>query len=220
MESEDFIDANDPEAGTDRFSLENSKLLAIEVDEPVFAKVGAMVAYTGAVSFTGKSSAEGGITGFLKDAATSEGTDVMQAEGSGTLYVADGAKEIQVLDLDEGETISVNGDDVLAFEDRVDYEISTIDSLAGSSTGGLTNVFLEGPGQIAITTHGDPIVLEPPVTTDPAATVAWSGTAAPTSSVNRSLSDMVGQSSGETYQLAFEGTEGFVVVQPFEERQP
>jgi uncharacterized protein (AIM24 family) len=31
---------------------------------------------------------------------------------------------------------------------------------------------------------------------------------------------MVGQSSGETYQLAFEGTEGFVVVQPFEERQP
>jgi uncharacterized protein (AIM24 family) len=165
MESEDFIDANDPEAGTDRFSLENSKLLAIEVDEPVFAKVGAMVAYTGSLSFTGKSSAEGGITGFLKDAATSEGTDVMQAEGSGTLYVADGAKEIQVLDLDEGETISVNGEDVLAFEDRVDYEISTIDSLAGSSTGGLTNVFLEGPGQIAITTHGDPIVLEPPVTT-------------------------------------------------------
>ncbi|WP_324758810.1 AIM24 family protein [Haloarcula montana] len=220
MESEDFIDANDPAAGTDRFSLENSKLLAIEVDEPVFAKVGAMVAYTGELSFTGKSSAEGGITGFLKDAATSEGTDVMQAEGSGTLYVADGAKEIQVLDLDEGETISVNGDDVLAFEDRVDYEISTIDSLAGSSTGGLTNVFLEGPGQIAITTHGDPIVLEPPVTTDPAATVAWSGTAAPSSSVNRSLSDMVGQSSGETYQLAFEGTDGFVVVQPFEERQP
>jgi uncharacterized protein (AIM24 family) len=35
--------------------------------------------------------------------------------------------------------------------------------------------------------------------------------------VNRSLSDLVGQSSDETYQLEFSGGEGFVVVQPFEE---
>ncbi len=31
---------------------------------------------------------------------------------------------------------------------------------------------------------------------------------------------MIGQSSDETYQLEFTGSEGFVVVQPFEERTP
>jgi uncharacterized protein (AIM24 family) len=143
----------------------------------------------------------------------------MTVEGEGHLYLAEDAKDVQVLELDEGESISVNGEDVLAFAETVAYEISTIDSLSGASAGGLTNVFLEGPGHVAITTHGTPLVLTPPVTTDPDATVAWSGTS-PESNVDTGLSEMVGQSSGEAYQLAFGGTEGFVVVQPYEERGP
>jgi len=176
-----------------------------------------MVAYTGDLTFRGKSSAEGGLTGFLKEKATSEGTQVMSVEGQGHLYLADDAKDVQVLELDEDESISVDGEDVLAFDDPVSYEISTIDSLAGSSAGGLTNVFLEGPGHVAITTHGEPLVLRPPVRTDPDATVPWSGVS-PGSRVDTGLSGMVGSSSGEAYQLEFEGEEGFVLVQPFEER--
>lgn len=198
------------------FRLPNDKLLDVAVDGRVTAKAGSMVAYSGEITFSGKRSAEGGITGFLKDAATSEGTAVMEAEGSGRLYLADGGKKVQVLDLDAGESLSVNGDDVLAFDEGVSYEIGTIDSLAGSSTAGLTNVFLEGPGAVAITTHGDPLALSPPVRTDPAATVAWSGVS-PSLDVNRSLSDLVGASSEETYQLEFAGSEGVVIVQPFEE---
>jgi uncharacterized protein (AIM24 family) len=60
------------------------------------------------------------------------------------------------------------------------------------------------------------VTVEPPVSTDPAATVAWSGTSS-TVEVNRSLSDMVGQESGERYQMEFAGPDGFVVVQPYEE---
>ncbi|MBX0322714.1 AIM24 family protein [Halomicroarcula sp. F13] len=220
MDVDKFISANRPDEGGDTFQLENDKLLDVAVDGTVLTKAGAMVAYDGDLTFTGKSNAEGGLTGFVKSKATSEGTPVMEVEGTGHLYVADQAKEIQIMDLNEGESISVNGNDVLAFESSVDYSISTIGSLAGSSTGGLTNVFLEGPGSVAITTHGDPLVLTPPVKTDPAATVAWSADNSPSSSVNRSLSDMVGQSSGEQYQLEFTNPDGFVVVQPFEEVGP
>lgn len=198
------------------FELENSYTLDVTVDGDVMAKAGSMVAFTGDLSFTGKSSAEGGITGFIKEAATSEGTPVMTIEGRGHAYLADSEKKVQLLELDAGDSITVNGEDVLAFESDVSYEISSMDSLAGAFAGGFTNVYLEGPGHVAITTHAEPIVLEPPVSTDPSATVAWSGTS-PDVEVNRNLSDMVGQESGERFQMNFDGESGFVVVQPYEE---
>ncbi|MHC3381995.1 AIM24 family protein [Haloarcula sp. H-GB5] len=217
MELNDFVSQNAPDESQGRFELESSKLLDIDVDGTVLTKAGAMVAYEGDLTFTGKSSAEGGLTGFIKDQVSSEGTPVMEVEGDGHVYVADQGKKVQILSLGESESLSVNGNDVLAFEDSVDYEIGTIGSLGGASAAGLTNVFLSGPGLIAVTTHGDPLVLEPPVKTDPDATVAWSNDLSPSIDTDRSLSDSIGQSSGETYQMSFEGESGFVVVQPFEE---
>jgi len=220
MELEEFVSQNAPGETGARFELENSKLLDIDVDEPVMTKAGAMVAFEGDLSFEGKSSAEGGVMGFLKEQASGEGTPVMEVSGRGSVYVADQGKRVQILDLDAGEGISVNGNDVLAFEGSVDYKIGTIGSLGGASAAGLTNVYLTGPGMVAVTTHGDPLVLEPPVRTDPDATVAWSENLSPSIETNRSLSDMVGQSSDERYQMAFDGEEGFVVVQPYEELGP
>lgn len=217
MDVDDFVRSNAPDESREQFELENSKLLDIDVDGTVMAKVGTMIAFTGDLSFTGKTSAEGGITGFIKEKASSEGTPVMEIEGQGHVYVADDEKRIQILDLDEGESISVNGNDVLAFDSGVEYSLGTIGSIGAATAGGLTNVFLTGPGQVAITTHGDPLVLSPPVKTDPEATVAWSGDLSPSISSDRSLGDAIGRSSGETYQMSFEGGEGFVVVQPFEE---
>jgi uncharacterized protein (AIM24 family) len=198
------------------YELENSYTLDVAVDGTVLAKAGSMVAYTGDLSFTGKSSAEGGITGFLKDAATGEGTPVMTVEGTGHVYLAEDEKKVQLIELDAGDSITVNGEDVLAFDSDLSYEITTMDSLAGAFAGGFTNLSLEGPGYVAITTHADPIVLEPPVSTDPSATVAWSG-ASPTVNINKNLSDMVGQESGERFQMQFDDPSGFVVVQPYEE---
>jgi uncharacterized protein (AIM24 family) len=216
MDIEQFTTEHVPDDGDDSFQLENSYTLDVAVDGSVMAKAGTMVAFTGDLSFTGQSSAEGGITGFLKEAATGEGTPVMTVEGQGHVYLADQQKKVQVLSLGEDDAITVNGEDVLAFDSAVSYEIGTIDSLAGSFAGGLTNVYLQGPGRVAITTHGDPLVLTPPVSTDPSATVAWSETS-PNVEVNRSLSDLVGQESGERFQMNFTGSDGFVVVQPYEE---
>jgi len=216
MNLDQLTAANAPSDGAGPFQRENSYTLGVDVDGAVMAKAGSMIAYTGDVSFTGKASAEGGITGLLKEAATGEGTPIMAVEGSGHVYFADDGKKVQVVELDAGESITVNGEDVLAFESSLSYEINTIDSLAGALAGGFSNVYLEGPGHAALTTHGDPIVVEPPVATDPGATVAWGGTS-PEVEVNRSLSDMVGQESGERYQMHFAGSSGFVVVQPREE---
>ncbi|NIB98932.1 AIM24 family protein [Halobacterium sp. R2-5] len=200
---------------SDGFQKENNRLLGIPVDGTVMVRAGSMIAYTGELTFTGKSTAEGGLTGFVKEAVTSEGTPVMAAEGTGYLYVADRSKKVQVLELDDGESISVNGSDVLAFDSNVDYEISTIGSLSGAAAGGLTNVYLTGPGEVAVTTHGDPLVVSPPVTTDPDATVAWSDGLSPSFSVNKAFE--IGQTSGESVQMEFTADEGFVVLQPHEE---
>jgi uncharacterized protein (AIM24 family) len=217
MELNDFVSQNEPDETGERFELENSKLLDIDVDGTIIAKVGSMIAYDGELSFTGKSSAEGGLKGMIKSKVSSEGTPVMEVEGRGHVYLADQEKKIQILELGAGESISVNGNDVLAFEDRVDYEIGTIGSIGGASAGGLLNVYLTGPGTVAITTHGDPLVLQPPIRTDPDATVAWSSNLSPTLKADRSLKDSIGQSSDETFQMSFEGDSGFVVVQPYEE---
>ncbi|WP_416839569.1 AIM24 family protein [Haloferax sp. DFSO52] len=218
MQLEEFVNSYAPKDGGKTFELENSKLLDITLDGSIMAKAGTMVSYTGDVSFERKSA--GGLKGMLKKKATGEGQVMMQASGSGHLYLADQGKEVQILELDAGEEISVNGNDVLAFEDSVQWDIKMLKSIAGASTGGLFNVFLEGPGHVAITTHGKPLVLETPVNTDPNATVAWSGNVSPSSKRDINIKSLLGRSSGETYQLEFSGNDGFVIVQPYEEAQP
>jgi uncharacterized protein (AIM24 family) len=216
MDIDQFKTEHAPTETDETFQLENSYTLDVDINGSMMAKAGAMVAYTGDLSFTGQATPEGGITGFLKEATTGEGTPVMHIKGDGHVYLADHEKKVQIIRLDDDDALTVNGEDILAFESQISYEIDKIDSLAGAFAGGFTNVYLQGPGYIALTTHGDPLVFEPPVTTDPSATVAWNKTS-PSVEVNKNLSDMIGQESGERFQMNFDGVEGFVVVQPYEE---
>lgn len=215
MQLQQFVDTHAPAEGGEGFQLENSKLLDVAVDGTVMAKAGSMVAYSGDLSFERKSA--GGLSGMLKKRVTGEGAVMMEASGKGHLYLADEAKEVQILSLQEGEEISVNGNDVLAFEDGVSWDIKMMSSIAGTSSGGLFNVYLEGPGHVAITTHGKPLVLETPVSTDPNATVAWTSNVSPSTKRDLNLKGFLGRGSGESYQLRFGDPGGFVVVQPYEE---
>lgn len=216
MNIEQFTAENAPQEGGETFQLENSKLLDIDLDGSVMAKAGSMIGYTGDISFKRKSA--GGLKGMLKRSVTSEESVLMAANGAGHLYLGDQAKEIQILELSEEDEISVNGNDILAFEDTVDWDIKMMKSFGSASAGGLFNVHLDGPGYVAITTHGEPLVVTPPVKTDPDATVAWSASLSPDVVTDMNIKTFLGRSSGETYQLEFTGADGFVVLQPFEER--
>lgn len=218
MYLDEFVTSHAPVDTGETFELESSKMLDVSLDGTVFGKAGSMVGYTGDISFEQKSA--GGLTGMFKKRMTGEGAVMMHASGTGHLYLADHGKEVQILELDADDEISVNGNDILAFENSVTWDIEMMDSIAGTSSGGLFNVYLKGPGHVAITTHGEPLVVPTPVSTDPNATVAWSGNVSPTSKQDLNLKTFLGRSSGETFQLHFPGSDGFVIIQPYEELQP
>ena len=217
---DEFIDSTgqrDLEEGT--FELERDRLLEINLDGKIWTKMGSMVAFLGDIKFTREGVMEHGIGKMLKKAVTGEGVSLTKAEGTGKLYLADSGKKISVINLDN-QSIFVNGNDLLAFEESITWDIKMLKKVAGLMAGGLFNVKLEGTGMIAITTHYDPLTLkvtpENPVFTDPNATVAWSGNLQPDLKTDVSLKTFVGRSSGESLQMAFNG-EGFVVIQPYEE---
>ncbi|MCQ6962231.1 AIM24 family protein [Methanolobus chelungpuianus] len=217
---EEFIrTTRQKDLGEGKFELERDRLLEINLNGKVWIKRGAMVAYLGNVKFIREGVLEHGLGKFVKKAFTGEGVSLTKAEGTGKVYLADTGKKISIINL-ENQSIFVNGNDLLAFEDSVSWDIKLMKRVASMMSGGLFNVKMEGTGMIAITTHYDPLTLrvtnDQPVYTDPNATVAWSGNLVPELKTDISLKTFVGRSSGESVQMAFRG-EGFVVVQPFEE---
>ncbi|MFE8702144.1 AIM24 family protein [Cytobacillus sp. FJAT-54145] len=205
--------------GEGLFELETPRMLEINLNGQVWAKAGAMVSYRGQIKFEREGILEHGLGKMFKKALTGEGTSLMKANGSGKLYLADQGKKISILEL-QGESIFVNGNDLLAFEPSINWDIKLMRRVAGMMAGGLFNVRLEGNGMIAITSHYEPLTLlvtpQNPVYTDPNATVAWSGTLEPEFVTDVSLKTFLGRGSGESIQMKFSG-DGFVVVQPFEE---
>jgi uncharacterized protein (AIM24 family) len=217
---DEFVESTaQQDRGQGKFELESARMLEINLDGKVWTKMGSMVAYRGAMKFTREGILEHGLGKMLKKAVSGEGARLTKAEGSGQLYLADEGKKVSILSLD-GDAIFVNGNDLLAFEDGVDWDIKIMKKITGMLSGGLFNVRLSGAGMIAITTHYDPLTLRvrpgEPVVTDPNATVAWSGSLEPKLRTDVSLKTFFGRSSGESIQMVFDG-EGFVVIQPYEE---
>jgi len=217
----EFLSASrEKDASADAFELESPHLLEVRLDGLVWAKAGAMVARKGAVKFTRQGLLEQGLGNLLKKAVSGEGMQLMKIEGQGRVYLADAGKKITLLRL-AGESIFVNGNDVLAIEAGIDSQITMMRRVAGMLSGGLFNVRLSGHGIVAITSHYEPLTLpvnaqSGPVFTDPNATVAWSGGLTPEIVTDVSLGTLLGRGSGESIQLRFAG-EGWVVVQPYEE---
>lgn len=208
------------ESKSNFFELEKDYILELNIrDQTVMIKKGAMIAYDGNVKFEREGLLSKGVANLLKKAVSSEGTTMMKATGTGRVYVADLAKKIRILYL-ENEAIHVNGNDILAHEESLKSDIRLMKSVAGIMGGGLFQASISGTGHIAITTHGDPLTLlvKPgqPVFTDPNATVAWSGNLNPEFKTDISLKTLIGRGSGESFQMKFEG-DGWVIVQPYEE---
>ena len=202
-------------SGADPFTLQSKKMLKVFLQYgPVKARIGSMVAYQGDARF--EHGGSGGVSGFLKSKMTGEGVAVMAVTGTGEVFLADMATEIQVMYLDNDQ-IWVNGANVLAFSSSLSYDIQRVGG-AGAMAGGMYNVTLTGTGYVAITADGPPLVLDvasAPTFADPQAVVMW------TSGVNMSIKSdvsmktLIGKTSGETFQMGFSGN-GWVMVQPSE----
>ncbi len=196
-----------------RFTLQNSSLLKVRLDnDTIQAKLGSMVAYQGDVRFDYQS---GGLGRFFKKALTGEGVKLMSATGLGDLFLAQDARKIMVLDL-QNERMTVNGDSILAFEGNVDWDIRRVEG-AGRLAGGMFNVVLEGTGKVAVTSHGEPVLLDTntPTFADPDSAIAWSGDVRTSIRSDISFKTFMGRGSGEAFQISFEGP-GWVLIQPSE----
>ncbi len=217
---EEFVtQTQQQDRGQGVFELETERILELNLDGSMWTKMGSMISYRGDVKFTREGVLEQGFGNLLKKAVSGEGTRLTKAEGVGKVYLADAGKKITILNL-QNESIFVNGNDLLAFESSISYEIRMMRKMSSMMAGGLFNIQLQGSGMVAFTTHYDPITLlvtpDNPVVTDPNATVAWSGSLEPEIKTDVSLKTFFGRGSGESIQTLFNGN-GFVVIQPFEE---
>ncbi len=207
------------DVSNEAFELESPSMLEIRLKGRVWTKMGSMVCYYGGMKFKREGMLNHGLGGLFKRALSGEGGTLTSVEGQGRLYLADKGKRITLLRLNE-ESIIVNGNDILAFEDSIKHDITMMRRMTGMLSGGLFNVKLTGSGLIAFTTHGHPLTLSlqpgTPLRTDPNATVAWSAHLQPELKTDISLKSFLGRGSGESIQMEFTG-QGVVVVQPYEE---
>ena len=129
------------------FALQNSKLLKVRLDQvTIQAKLGAMVAYQGDVTF--EHAGGGGLGRLVKKVATGEGQSLMKITGTGEVFLADTAQDIHLFYLQD-DRITVNGRNVLAFDAGIDWDIERVKSVSGMMGGGLFNTKLHGTGWVA-----------------------------------------------------------------------
>lgn len=201
----------------DAFSLQNDRLLKVRLDAvTIQARQGSMVAYQGDVHFEHASS---GMKRLMKKVATGEGVDLMKASGTGEVFLAIQAQEVHLIQLND-EEITVNGRNVLAFQDGIDWDIKKVEGVSGVMTGGLFNVKLKGTGTAAVVSDGPPVLLDvggAATYCDPQAAIVWSQGVKSSVKTDTNLKSFVGMGSGESVQVAFSG-EGWVLVQPSEGR--
>jgi uncharacterized protein (AIM24 family) len=196
-------------------SVENPYCVRYAIDGQMLARQGAMVAYRGDLTIQTKGQ---GVRKLLKRAVTGEGLALMEVAGRGEMWLADLAKNVFILTLAAGDDLSITGKSVLCFDPSVTYEIRLIKG-AGMTGGGLFNCGFSGEGSIAVTAHGQPMVIPVTPTTavyvDTDAAIGWSTQLQASIHKSEGVKSFIKGGSGEAFQLKLQG-EGFVIVQPSE----
>jgi uncharacterized protein (AIM24 family) len=202
----------------DAFALQNSKLLKVRLESvTIQAKLGSMVAYQGDVTF--EHAGTGGLGRMLKKAVTGEGTQLMKVTGSGEVFLADQAQDVHLIYL-ENDMITVNGENLLAFDAGIDWDIKRVEGAGAMMGGGLFNLALQGTGWVAIISDGPPVLLNvasAPTFADAQAAITWSSGVTTGIRTDFKMKNLIGRGSGESIQMAFSG-QGWVLVQPSEGR--
>lgn len=201
------------------FSLKNPGLLRANLNnETILSRAGAMVAYDGEVKFSKAILGGESLLGALKRRITNEVTPLMTCEGRGIVYFAHEALEVSVLTL-AADKLFVESNSLLAYEPSLDSNVAFAGLHGAASGQGLFTTTLTGNGQIAIISHGGILQLQVtptmPLFIDPDAFIAYQGDLEREFILDVNWKTMIGQTSGETYQIKFSGS-GVVMIQPSE----
>ncbi|MCS0635490.1 AIM24 family protein [Streptomyces sp. LP05-1] len=195
--------------------LQNAKSVKYTVNGEMYARQGAMIAWRGNLQFERKGQ---GVGGMLKRAVTGEGLPLMAVRGQGEAWFAHEAQNCFIVDVEQGDALTVNGRNVLCFDPTLSYEIKTVKG-AGMTGGGLFNSLFTGYGRLAVICEGNPLVIpvthNQPVYVDTDAVVGWSAQLNTSLHRSQSFGSMIRGGSGEAVQLMLQG-EGFVIVRPSE----
>ncbi|MET7674706.1 TerD family protein [Streptomyces seoulensis] len=201
-----------------RWTQQNHKLIRVDLGvggQPVLARQGSMVLYQGKVDFNYKGA---GITGRLVGNATGQEMQLMRCTGQGQVFLADDSTHLHPVEL-QGDAICVSAENVLAFDESLQYEVRRIEG-HGIPGGALFTMQFQGTGTLVVKTHGTPVVLPVTPTTfaDCHAVVAWSAASQViVSSQVRMRRNAYAGDTGESVNLQFRGAPGnFIVVQPYE----
>ncbi len=191
--------------------------VAMQSGQDLFARTGSMVAYEGFVQYEPNPPA---VRQMASQWLTGEGAPLMRCSGDGLLYLADYGANVVCVNLN-GDALSVNGTNLLAFDAHLKWGVERVKGIAKFAGQGLFNVGVSGTGWVALTSRGTPIVVDcgrgdDETYVDPDALVAWSSGLKVKGKRSFKASSLIGRGSGEAYQLGFSG-QGFVVVQPSED---
>lgn len=184
-------------------------------DTPVLARQGSMVMYQGKVDFSYKGA---GFAGRIVGHATGQEMQLMRCTGRGQVFFAENSAHLHPIEL-QGDGICVSAENVLAFDETLQYEVRRIEG-HGIPGGALFTMQFQGTGTVIVKTHGVPVVLPVTPTTfaDCNAVVAWSSASQViVSSQVRLRQNAYAGDSGESVNLQFRGAPGnFIIVQPYE----
>jgi uncharacterized protein (AIM24 family) len=209
--AQEFLESKSAE----KFSLQNERMLKVNLDGEIWARQGSMVAYQGNVDFEYKGA---GMKRLLKKMATGEDLQLMRVSGSGDVFFGKYSEEVHLVQL-ENESLTVSGEHLLAAEAGLEWDVKRVKGVSGMLAGGLFNVEISGTGTVALTAMGTPVVLDAgqqPTYADMSAAIAWSTTLKTTlKKQDGMLKSMIGRGSGELFTMGFEG-QGYVIVQPSE----
>ncbi|MEV0917355.1 AIM24 family protein [Streptomyces sp. NPDC049967] len=196
-------------------TLQNAKSIKYAVSGEMHARQGAMIAFRGDLQFERKGQ---GLGGMLKRAVTGEGLPLMVVRGQGEAWFAHEAANCFIVEMEQGDVLTINGRHVLCFDATLGYEIKTVKG-AGMTGGGLFNSVFTGYGKLGLMCEGNPIVIpvtpQQPVCVDTDAVVGWSAHLTTSLHRSQSVGSMLRGGSGEAVQLRLDG-EGFVIVRPSE----
>ena len=166
--------------------------------------------------------------GQLARRVTGENIPLMKVSlnGDSVTYYANYGQHVVIYQLAQGETISVESENILAFTQDCDYSVRFI-GVGVLSQKGLATSTLTARGRnayVAVLSDGNPVVLSNvgknnTISAEPDAVVCWigHGHCNPKITADVSWKTFIGQASGESYQ--FEWNEAVtVIIQPSERK--